>query len=96
MTVSEKEAMLRAELKLELIKNDPNHWGPGQRNDDLLNYLICCGIVYKDDPQTSWDNLRGNYPEVICVELEDKYETMKPYIESYLTFPANVAITYCK
>ena len=96
MAVSETEAMLRAQLKLEQIKNDPNHWGPGQRNDDLLNYLICCGIVYKDNPQTSWDNLKGNYPEVICSELEDKYETMKPYIEWYLSQGKSIAITYCK
>ena len=96
MAVSETEAMLRAQLKLEQIKNDPNHWGPGQRNDDLLNYLICCGIVYKDDPQTSWDNLKGNYPEVICSQLEDKFNAMESYVEWYISLPANVAITYCK
>lgn len=96
MAVSEKEAMLRAELKLELIKNDPNHWGPGQRNDDLLNYLICCGIVYDDSPEIAWSNLKGNYPEVVCSELEDKYEIMKPYIESYLSQGKPIAITYCK
>lgn len=95
MAVSEREAMLRAELKLEQIFNDPNHFGPGQRNDDLINYLICCGIVYGDDPQTAWENLKGNYPEVICPELEDKFEVMEPYVEFYLSLDIAVAITYC-
>ena len=76
------------ETAQEILDNlavDEDAFGPGRRNNDTVNALICCRILGLD-----FYDWHAN----VCPELQEHVERIEPYLDGWFSHGNDQALTY--